>query len=401
MKKTQLLSAKFPLITKYTGMNLLSQENFSEESFWPSVSIDSKILDKQRDRLLESFKPEIIESYPEMVFVLNEDRRVVLCNEKLIKNFDYKTKNDIYGRLPGEFLSCINSGCTNGCGTSDACSLCGMLKAISCALSGKENKNECSLLAKSDEGIKALNLKVHATPVYIENEKYIIVYLNDISDSKLKESMEQIFYHDMLNAVNSIVGATSLIIDDMEMSPKELAGLIKERAHFMAREIQGHRMIIAAEKSSLEIKTEEFDLPDLLNEVATMFSGSSIGDGKDIILNNSERAIIKTDKNILLRITENLVKNALEASFAGQIIHLDYELSEKTALIAVKNDSYIPKEVQLQLFRRSFSTKGAGRGIGTYSVKILTEKYLNGIVGMKSDKKEGTTFVVEIPRNLI
>jgi signal transduction histidine kinase len=54
--------------------------------------------------------------------------------------------------------------------------------------------------------------------------------------------------------------------------------------------------------------------------------------------------------------------------------------------------------VRLQIFNRSFSTKGPGRGLGTYSVKLLTEQYLGGKVGFTTDPKQGTTFQVTIPR---
>jgi len=58
----------------------------------------------------------------------------------------------------------------------------------------------------------------------------------------------------------------------------------------------------------------------------------------------------------------------------------------------------MPEAVQLQMFQPSFSTKGAkGRGIGSYSVKLLTEKYLQGKVWFVSREPEGTTFFVALP----
>jgi sensor histidine kinase regulating citrate/malate metabolism len=51
----------------------------------------------------------------------------------------------------------------------------------------------------------------------------------------------------------------------------------------------------------------------------------------------------------------------------------------------------------LQLFQRSFSTKGEGRGLGTYSIKLLTERILNGKVSFTSSMDDGTTFRVLIP----
>jgi sensor histidine kinase regulating citrate/malate metabolism len=59
----------------------------------------------------------------------------------------------------------------------------------------------------------------------------------------------------------------------------------------------------------------------------------------------------------------------------------------------------MPREVQLQVFQRSFSTKArSGRGIGTYSIKLFVERYLKGTVGFTSDEPGGTTFTVTLPK---
>jgi sensor histidine kinase regulating citrate/malate metabolism len=54
------------------------------------------------------------------------------------------------------------------------------------------------------------------------------------------------------------------------------------------------------------------------------------------------------------------------------------------------------KAVQLQIFKRSFSTKGKGRGLGTYSIKLLTENYLDGNAGFESREDIGTIFRVSL-----
>jgi signal transduction histidine kinase len=52
----------------------------------------------------------------------------------------------------------------------------------------------------------------------------------------------------------------------------------------------------------------------------------------------------------------------------------------------------MPRDVQLQVFQRSFSTKGSGRGLGTYSMKLLSERYLQGRVTFDTSPAKGTTF---------
>lgn len=65
--------------------------------------------------------------------------------------------------------------------------------------------------------------------------------------------------------------------------------------------------------------------------------------------------------------------------------------------VPVHNPTYMPEEIRLQIFNHSFSTKGAGRGLGTYSMKFLTEKYPWGQIAFQSVKDEGTTFTATYP----
>jgi sensor histidine kinase regulating citrate/malate metabolism len=63
----------------------------------------------------------------------------------------------------------------------------------------------------------------------------------------------------------------------------------------------------------------------------------------------------------------------------------------------VHNPGHIPKAIQAQIFQHSFSTKGHNRGLGTYSIKLLTERYLKGEVGFSSNEVSGTMFYAAIP----
>ncbi|HEY5974910.1 MAG TPA: ATP-binding protein, partial [Geobacteraceae bacterium] len=62
----------------------------------------------------------------------------------------------------------------------------------------------------------------------------------------------------------------------------------------------------------------------------------------------------------------------------------------------VHNSTWMPPDVQLQVFQRSFSTKGPGRGIGTYSIRLLSSLLL-GAVEFTSTPENGTTFHATFP----
>jgi hypothetical protein len=110
---------------------------------------------------------------------------------------------------------------------------------------------------------------------------------------------------------------------------------------------------------------------------------------------------IRTDRALLRRVLGNLLKNALEAVQPGDQVRMDAVPTVQGVAYHVYNPGFIAPEIQMQIFQRSFSTKGeAGRGIGTHSVKLLTESYLGGKVSFVSTEEEGTTFTVTLPLDL-
>jgi signal transduction histidine kinase len=92
-----------------------------------------------------------------------------------------------------------------------------------------------------------------------------------------------------------------------------------------------------------------------------------------------------------------MVKNALEASEIGQVVTLSCRRAEAGVEFSVHNQSAMSKDVQLQVFQRSFSTKGGGRGLGAYGMKLLCEHYLHGSVRFASTPAAGTTFYARFP----
>ena len=102
---------------------------------------------------------------------------------------------------------------------------------------------------------------------------------------------------------------------------------------------------------------------------------------------------------LLRRVLGNMLKNALEATPPGKAVSLSCSSDQGTVTFSVHNPKPMPRDVQLQIFQRSFSTKGSGRGIGTYSMKLFTERYLGGTVHFTVSEEEGTTFRVSLPRD--
>jgi signal transduction histidine kinase len=145
-----------------------------------------------------------------------------------------------------------------------------------------------------------------------------------------------------------------------------------------------------------ELRTNE-----ILEELAVVYRRHEVAKGKKIALAAEAEALaFRSDYTLLSRVLGNMLKNALEATSAGESVTLGARHDADQVEFWVTNPGFMPRDVQLQVFQRSFSTKGQGRGIGTYSIRLFVTRYLQGTVDFTSSKELGTTFRVRLPREI-
>jgi len=138
---------------------------------------------------------------------------------------------------------------------------------------------------------------------------------------------------------------------------------------------------------------------EVLCRIIRQFHSYSIAKGKVLEVDAAtEHFDFVTDPVLLRRVLINLVKNALEAIDEGGTVTLGSYTDRDSVYFTVHDAAVIPPEVQLQVFSRSFTTKGSGRGLGTYSIKLISEKYLRGRVSFVSNAEEGTRFTIRYPK---
>jgi signal transduction histidine kinase len=179
---------------------------------------------------------------------------------------------------------------------------------------------------------------------------------------------------------------------------EEMRDMLGRLSRRLIDEIQSQREISAAESGELEPRLEPVDPQELVEEVAELYRSHQVAEGKSIeVAPGENEAAFVTDRTLIGRVLGNLVKNALEASDPGETVTISYEMKPGTVEFRVNNPTVMPRDIQLQMFQRSFSTKGKGRGLGTFSVKLITERYLHGSVSFESDEGTGTTFFLRFP----
>jgi len=330
---------------------------------------------------------------------LDKNRQVVFCNATLLKKLGLRDPSSLLGKRPGEIFGCIHATDEKaGCGTSRFCRECGAVKAILHAQQGRQQTvEECRMTIRTEAGEDALDLRVWAVPVVIDREPFTIFTIKDIGDEKRRELLERTFFHDILNESAIVAGYLENARDGVLDMDRDLMGRVHSAAARMIDTIQGQRDLLYAEADKLELSRREFPVRRFLNELVRTLSDSKWAVKKTITLDGPDPdTTIMTDKHLLKRILINLIKNALEASQPGDEIHVEYRKKSGRNHFSVQNPGVMPESVKVQIFQRSFSTKGPGRGIGTYSVKLFTEKYLKGSVSFESETGKGTLFHVEI-----
>ncbi len=332
--------------------------------------------------------------------VLDNNRQIIYANNDFLDFFGLKSLDPILGLRPGEVVSCIHSGEESfGCGTSAACTYCGAVNAIlESQKTGSKSTKECRISTVVDVKLKNWDLKITSSPITLSGSLFYIFTIQDIGDEKRRSALERIFFHDLLNTAGGLNGLLTILKEGStpEDAP-ELIKLSEGASRDILDEIMLHRQIRAAEDGDLHVTIEPINSIELLESSIGKISSHEVGQNKQVMITgNSSNIDFETDRMLFQRVIINLLKNALEATIKGRTVMAGVEDNGDKIIFRVKNDEVIPMDVQMQLFQRSFSTKGQSRGLGTYSIKLLTENYLKGKVSFISNETEGTVFSIEL-----
>jgi K+-sensing histidine kinase KdpD len=330
--------------------------------------------------------------------ILNRERQVVYTNQGLMNFLHASSDEEVLGKRPGELLHCIHA-CENesGCGTTEFCRECGAVKAILNSQKDKvQVKKECRIISTSGD---AYDLRVWASPYTFKSGDYTVFSVEDIGQEKRRHALERTFFHDVNSTLSPIVCCSDLMgkANDMESAAK-YAGLVQWAGRMLVDEIESHRRLLQAENRELSVTISTVHPLSMLREVAELFSANQSWQHQNIVVDDTSEGIeVTTDRVLLRRVLRNMLKNALEAAPDGAEVCLAYAQDQSSMVFSVHNPGYIPRSVQLQIFQRSFSTKGKGRGIGAYSMKLFGERYLKGKVWFTTSEEKGTAFFISIP----
>jgi signal transduction histidine kinase len=365
------------------------------------------------------------------VFIVGDQFQIVGLNQEALGMLALSDPEEVLGWKLGEAFGCMNaSSSPGGCGTAEGCGLCGALQTMTRSRStGTTAQGEFSLAGIRNQDFVAENFRIKATPFTLQGNELTVVALRDLRPDRERDAFERLFFHDLRNSLQALetwrdglaerVARCGLVTRKLLQngtapqsghSPLEALSAqygsceihAKRLLHLLDRTqetIASQQSLVLAERGEVEVHPVPLLPSEILLYLSDHFSAQAVTQDRLLEIQPTEAGLFTSDQSLLLRVLVNMVKNALEAAPPGGTVRVWHETREANPCFVVWNPGVIARDVQLQLFRRSFSTKGGvGRGLGTYGMKLFGERFLGGQVGFTTHAEEGTRFFIQLPR---
>jgi K+-sensing histidine kinase KdpD len=372
--------------TYYAPAELASQEKLNEE-----VEIYNQ------SAIMEG----LMETVGGLLAVLNENRQIIALNDSFLKMLGIEDPIHALGLKSGQALNCIHADeGPAGCGTTKYCSTCGAAKSIMASLDqNKAVEDTCVLTTMNHGRENDIVLKVRSHPVVINNTRFILLFLRDITMEQQRAALERTFFHDINNMLSGLVGASEILARESSKSP--MVDVVRRSSLRLQKAVEIQKFMLACETDSYQLIPQPLSLQQLEEDLLALFANHPARESKYLKISHELGDLqIQTDVSLFQRILANMITNALEASEAGGTVKVTFHKKEETINFSVHNDQVIPEEIKLRIFQRNFSTKASsGRGIGTFSMRLFGEKILGGKIHFISTPETGTFFTFSLPLN--
>ena len=221
----------------------------------------------------------------------------------------------------------------------------------------------------------------------------------------LKEDVERITRHDLKAPLAGILGGLKFL-DKYTTLDRDQAEMVEEMrltANTAMDLVNSSLDLYKMETGRYQCTASSVDMVGLARRTVRDLAGVAQARGVRVLFTRSgkepgpaETLYIKTDETLAYTMLANLLKNALEASKAGQQVTLTL-CGERELRLTVHNRGAVPEPIRDTFFDKyKTSGKAKGTGLGTYSAKLIAET-LGGTIAMTTSEEKGTMLTVTLP----
>jgi two-component system, NtrC family, nitrogen regulation sensor histidine kinase NtrY len=213
--------------------------------------------------------------------------------------------------------------------------------------------------------------------------------------------------HELKNPMFPLQLTVENLIRAREQSPEQFEEVFQESSSTLLAEISNLKTIVSrfSEFSSMpQPQFQSVQINDIVRNVvrllqAQLQSGSRIPIECKLELSGSPQPIA-ADPDLLYRAVSNLVFNALDAMPQGGRLTLRTRDGPNGVLVEISDTGIgLSAEDRGRLFTPYYTSKADGTGLGLAIVQSIVNDH-GARISVRSQPGQGTTFVVELPRNL-
>jgi signal transduction histidine kinase len=225
------------------------------------------------------------------------------------------------------------------------------------------------------------------------------------ASEKNRQEMIQMIIHDLKGPLAGFSGGLTMLEESLEASSDpSLPGLLQvmqSGTDRLLRMIGSILEVARLEDRSFRLASATIDLAAIARRRADelMLSAQARGIVVDVEVSGAEPAFVSGDSDLLGRLVDNLLFNALEHSPSGQHITLRVRSSQSSLHLDVRDrgSGIAPKDrdIIFQKFRKG-QASSRGVGLGLAFCKLAVERH-GGDIGVENAPGGGALFYVNLP----
>ena len=211
--------------------------------------------------------------------------------------------------------------------------------------------------------------------------------------------------HDLRTPLNSIIGYLELLSGAVKLNEemqKKYLDITYKKSKRLQKLIEDLFGFTKLNYGKISMKVSKVDIVKLLSQMLEEFYPNFMEKNLAYELQSNVTAkVITADGNLLARLFDNLINNAIKYGSEGKKIIVKVDATDTVVTVSVTNFGYvIPKEELPLLFEKFYrveqsrSVNTGGTGLGLAIAKNIVDMH-GGTIGVTSDLN-GTVFTVKL-----